>query len=294
MTELVHLQNLAARANSAHLAASGAAISALEHARTAGEALSAAKGHVPHGEWLKWLDTHFDGSRDTAANYMRIASRWDELNVERVPHLTVRAAISSLAEPKPPKPETPADRAAAAIDRSAQIIKAELAQNDGWLDDGTGEMVHVPSLPEAEQDRVIGNAIMEETYERRQRQGAHIQEHYENHDSQGRVIDKRKAFYGFVARKPCLRCGVFGVEVAHVRVILSPKTGLLLPRRNGLAEWGVVPLCPHCHRHGADSIHNVGEQAFSDNLGRGTGYLVQAAATLIVEFFVGQREGSEV
>lgn len=289
MTELVHLQNLAARANSAHLAASGAAVSALEHARTAGEALNAAKGHVPHGEWLKWLDTHFDGSRDTAANYMRIASRWDELNVERVPHLTVRAAIASLSEPKPPKPTTQADRVAAAIDRSAEIIKAELAQNDGWLDDGTGEMVHVPSLPGAEQDRVISHAVIEETYERRQRQGLHIRSHYENHDAQGKVLDRRKAFFDFVARQPCLRCGTFGVEVAHIRLLLSRKTGDVLPRRSGPAHVTVVPLCPACHRHAPDSIHNVGEEAFSDGLGRGQGYLLRAAATLIVEFFV---EGS--
>lgn len=52
---------------------------------------------LPHGEWLPWLRKHFEGSRQTADNYRRIAS-----NCQRVSNLdSVRAALAELADPKP-------------------------------------------------------------------------------------------------------------------------------------------------------------------------------------------------
>ena len=95
-----------------------------------------------------------------------------------------------------------------------------------------------------------------------------------------------RAYFDFVARQPCIKCGVFGVEVAHIQGILSRKTGMVLPRRKGAAAVGVVPLCAACHRTAPDSIHNVGEDAFSESLGRGRDYLFRFAASLIVWFFV--------
>lgn len=158
------------------------------------------------------------------------------------------------------------------LTRAGRVI--EEAVTTGYVDTGSGESTPLVAAMHATE------------FEATKRQQSYQQEHYENHDAQGRVVDRKRAFYGFVARKPCLRCGVYGVEVAHVRVILSPKTGLLLPRRNGLAEWGVVPLCADCHRHAPDSIHNVGEEQFSINLGRGSDYLLRFAASLLVWFFV--------
>lgn len=69
-------------------------------------------------------------------------------------------------------------------------------------------------------------------------------------------------YYAHVAAQPCLRCGAYGVEVAHVRAFRSRKTGDVLPRRKGIAAFAAIPLCPSCHRHGPNSIHNVGEEAF--------------------------------
>lgn len=161
------------------------------------------------------------------------------------------------------------------LTRAGRVI--EEAATTGFVDTGSGESTPLVAAMHASE------------FEATQRQKTHIQSHYENHDAQGRVIDRRKAFFEFVARQPCLRCGTFGVEVAHIRLLLSRKTGDVLPRRSGPAHVTVVPLCPNCHRHAPDSIHNVGEEAFSDGLGRGQGYLLRAAATLIVEFFV---EGS--
>lgn len=163
------------------------------------------------------------------------------------------------------------------LTRAGEVI--EEAATTGHVDTGSGE-----STP-------LVAALQAAEFEATQRQRQRIQEHFENHDSQGRIVDRRKAFFAFVAKQPCLRCGVFGVEVAHVRLLVSRKTGDVLPRRSGPAHVTVVPLCPDCHRHSPDSIHNVGEAAFSDSLGRGDGYLLRAAATLIVAFFVeGERQ----
>src|SRR5690625_191518 len=161
--------------------------------------------------------------------------------------------------------------------RAGEVI--EEAATTGHVDTGSGESTALVAAMHATE------------FEATQRQRQRIQEHFENHDSQGRIVDRRKAFFAFVAKQPCLRCGVFGVEVAHIRLLVSRKTGDVLPRRKGAARVSVVPLCADCHRHAPDSIHNVGEAAFSDSLGRGDGYLLRAAATLIVAFFVeGERQ----
>jgi hypothetical protein len=48
----------------------------LLYARKSGRALNAIKKSLPHGEWTKWLEKRFNGSRETARIYMRIAARW--------------------------------------------------------------------------------------------------------------------------------------------------------------------------------------------------------------------------
>jgi 5-methylcytosine-specific restriction endonuclease McrA len=92
-------------------------------------------------------------------------------------------------------------------------------------------------------------------------------------------------FYAFVKSKPCLRCGRHGTDVAHIETIISPKTGMVMPRSHKtLAKWGCVALCPDCHQHARDSIHQVNEEAFNHSLGRSPHYLWQAAASLLAEF----------
>src|SRR5690625_1649150 len=163
------------------------------------------------------------------------------------------------------------------LTRAGEVI--EEAATTGHVDTGSGE-----STP-------LVAALHATEFEATKRQKQHQHEHYDNHDAQGRIVDRRKAFFDFVARFPCLKCGVFGVEIAHIQGILSRKTGQVLPRRKGAAAVGVVPLCPECHRHSADSIHNVGEEAFSESLGRGRDYLFRFAASLIVWYFVeGERQ----
>lgn len=115
MSTLSALSSLAQRANEAHREANLAAQSALEYAREAGEHLAQAKAQLEHGQWLPWLEANFEGSRSTAANYMRLASRWSELNVQRSAHLSIDAALKELAQSKPeentpPVPKTMSEK----------------------------------------------------------------------------------------------------------------------------------------------------------------------------------------
>ena len=92
---------LAADINGEHAAAFGKAREALQHARRAGELLIEAKVGLSHGEWLPWLRDHCEFSERTAQSYMRLASRWPELEAKSaaVADLPLRDALKALAEP---------------------------------------------------------------------------------------------------------------------------------------------------------------------------------------------------
>jgi hypothetical protein len=83
------------------------------------------------------------------------------------------------------------------------------------------------------------------------------------------MSDALRGWYGFLRGLACVGCGSWGlvgcpVEVAHVRVVVSGKSGLVLGRSHkGLAAWGAVPLCRECHL----VLHRVGEDAFFEGLG---------------------------
>lgn len=98
--DVIELDLLADRANEAHRQAEGAAYTALEFAREAGINLSAAKALCKHGEWLPWLEANFEGTRFTAARYMRLSEKWAELNVRSCAHLGIRQALELLSEPR--------------------------------------------------------------------------------------------------------------------------------------------------------------------------------------------------
>lgn len=98
------LTALAADIQREHEAAHGKAREALEHARRAGELLIEAKGQLEHGAWLPWLSEHCGVSSRSAQRYMRLASRWGELESKHdtVSHLTLQGALDALAEPGEP------------------------------------------------------------------------------------------------------------------------------------------------------------------------------------------------
>jgi hypothetical protein len=99
------LAALAREINTEHEAIESAAISALEHARRAGEKLLEARAKCPHGTWLSWLKTHVRFSRQSADGYMRVAKEFDKLPT--VGNLGLREALAILSTK--PEPETPKD-----------------------------------------------------------------------------------------------------------------------------------------------------------------------------------------
>lgn len=71
----------------------------------------------------------------------------------------------------------------------------------------------------------------------------------------------RQRWYRFVKTRRCAGCGEHPpVDAAHVRVLLSAKTGALLPRSHiGRAAFSCIPLCRECHSR----QHEIGEEAFA-------------------------------
>lgn len=93
-----HQTYLIKRINAYHAAAQRH-IDELVNAHAAGTLLLEAKETCRHGEWLSWLELHFDGSLRIAQRYMQIARRWQrivEVSSSSVSHLNVRTA-SQLA-----------------------------------------------------------------------------------------------------------------------------------------------------------------------------------------------------
>jgi len=94
------LTALAADIQREHEAAHGKAREALEHARRAGDLLIEAKEQLEHGAWLPWLSEHCGVSSRSAQRYMRLASRWGELESKHdtVSHLTLQGALDALRD----------------------------------------------------------------------------------------------------------------------------------------------------------------------------------------------------
>jgi hypothetical protein len=99
------------------------------------------------------------------------------------------------------------------------------------------------------------------------------------------VLTPLKRFYDFVAKQPCLRCGRYGVQIAHIESIISPKTGLPMQRSHKtLAAWGCLPLCSWCHNDAPDAIGKVGEEAFFLAMGKSASWRFQYVASLLAQF----------
>lgn len=92
---LPSLSELTEIANREHGLVLRAGTAMLEHAVNAGEALLAAKQHVPRGEWTDWLTDHFDGrSLVVGQQYMRLA-RHKRLVMAKQP-TTIKGALRLL------------------------------------------------------------------------------------------------------------------------------------------------------------------------------------------------------
>jgi hypothetical protein len=100
------LVDLAKQINHEHQEAEGLARRTLDHVRKAGELLLEAKGKVPHGQWLPWLEANVKASVRTCQTYMRVAERWGELEAkaQSPAHLTMGQALDMLARTVEPEP----------------------------------------------------------------------------------------------------------------------------------------------------------------------------------------------
>jgi hypothetical protein len=96
-----------------------------------GRELIAAKGELPHGDWLPWLETEFGWSVRTADNYMNVAHKF--ASVANFDGLTIDAtALYALASPDVP----PAAREEA-IGRAAKGERITKAEADKMVADAT-------------------------------------------------------------------------------------------------------------------------------------------------------------
>jgi Protein of unknown function (DUF3102) len=102
MAQLERLDTLAERINEEHRKVEAAMGRALQHARRAGKLLVEAKERTYHGEWLPWLKANFEGSERTAQMYMRVHSRWPEIeaNTKSVSYLTLTGALGAIGPPQ--------------------------------------------------------------------------------------------------------------------------------------------------------------------------------------------------
>jgi Protein of unknown function (DUF3102) len=102
MAQLERLDTLAEQINEEHHKVEAAMGSALQHARRAGKLLIEAKERTHHGEWLPWLKANFEGSERTAQMYMRVHSRWPEIeaNTKSVSDLTLTGALREIGPPQ--------------------------------------------------------------------------------------------------------------------------------------------------------------------------------------------------
>lgn len=97
--EVVDLATLAAEANKYHAQARNHCGGMLEAAWHAGKALNAAKERCKHGDWLPWLEVHFDGSVRNAENYMRIAKTQSAANMASSPQ-SIDKVLKGLSKPR--------------------------------------------------------------------------------------------------------------------------------------------------------------------------------------------------
>lgn len=67
-----------------------------------GQDLIEVKARLQHGQFLNWLESEFDLTRQSAANFMRVAEKFGERKCKTVLHLPIRV-LYELAAPSTPE-----------------------------------------------------------------------------------------------------------------------------------------------------------------------------------------------
>jgi hypothetical protein len=129
------LKKHAAVANREHKECQSMFRNSLEHARTAGEALQAAKDSMKHGEWLKWLKKECPHIPDTTANaYMRVAEKWDSVmkNPQRVADSTPTSLRKFLSEVKSSRQSRRSEVSVESTEPSTKTLPEETPTSDEY------------------------------------------------------------------------------------------------------------------------------------------------------------------
>jgi hypothetical protein len=118
--------DLANKINSLHHQVESHTSRALSLAIQTGEMLSGAKSQVHHGEWLRWLDENFDGSRRIAQTYVRLFNHRSLLNskTQNNAHLTIDSALQVIRESSWNDERLPPDVRDRSSRRAAEIRSA--------------------------------------------------------------------------------------------------------------------------------------------------------------------------
>jgi hypothetical protein len=100
-----YLIDIAARIKAEHQAVAASLKKGVQYAIAAGELLLEAKEHIPHGQWLPWLEDRCGVTPRAAQMYMRVAKYRAsiEIKYEDISHLTIADALAALAKPRLPR-----------------------------------------------------------------------------------------------------------------------------------------------------------------------------------------------
>lgn len=124
--------DLAELINAAHAACEASVREAITHARDCGALLIEAKAQLKHGQWLPWLRENCVVKERQARAYMRVAENWDRLSGATEGTLTIKRALTYLADPKP--------KSAPGADLIGEWLRSE------WAPDVHQRYPHVYSL----------------------------------------------------------------------------------------------------------------------------------------------------
>jgi hypothetical protein len=116
----------------------------IQHAIRCGELLLEMKQRVGHGNWLAWVEEHFEASERTARNYMEIAKSAAVADLHS--ETTMRSALRALAsrsQPNEPKKEQTSEMAAS----------SHVPIQDGTQSIADGEFVDAPRAGLGKTDR---------------------------------------------------------------------------------------------------------------------------------------------
>lgn len=164
--------------------ANAAAISAVEHARRAGELLIEAKAACAHGEWNQWLEANVEVSDRTVRLYMQLARHWVRLSQperQRVADLRLGQAIQEirglLNDPNPtvetPEPP-PMDRQAERAERERKRVVDSARECRESLQQLMDSLMRLP-LPDNVENFKSWSAVLAEIGSRAEAAGAELE-----------------------------------------------------------------------------------------------------------------------